>query len=86
MKLKKLKEGVKVGKLKMSDNSGMVRANVTTSSFWAELPEKLPSLTTPVTTLTKDEQEILLGVLDRKLPVFSEFLTPETTSRTDPFN
>ncbi|MFC1625454.1 type 4a pilus biogenesis protein PilO [Patescibacteria group bacterium] len=84
--ISKLAPITKVGKIKMSESLGIVRASVVTNSFWAELPSKLPALTDPIKTLSTDEQEILLGVLDMKLPTFSDVLPPETTSRSDPFN
>lgn len=61
-------------------------ADVSISSYWSPLPEKIPSLTQPVSDITQEEKDILSSLLSLTQPPFGDELLPqEPAERDNPF-
>ena len=61
-------------------------ADVSISSYWSPLPEKIPSLTQPVSDITQEEKDILSSLLSLTQPPFGSVLLPqEPAERDNPF-
>ena len=61
-------------------------ADVSISSYWSPLPEKIPSLTQPVSDITQEEKDILSSLLSLTQPPFGDGLLPqEPAERDNPF-
>lgn len=60
-------------------------ASVSIKSFWSPFPEKIPSLTQPISDITAEEKDILSSLFSLKTPPFYELIPQELTERPDPF-
>lgn len=76
----------KVSKLKMSQSGGVVRANVITSSFWSDLPKKLPLATQKLENLTPAEENVLSQMSQMRLPAFISTQPASSAGKVNPFN
>ncbi len=78
---------VTVKDVKITSSSGNVKAEVTSSVYWAPLPKTLPDITTPISTLTSEERMTLDKILTFQLPDFSQSTpTAPSDDRQNPFN
>ncbi len=73
-------------KIKISENAGSARANISVRSFWAPFPTKLPALTEAITDLTADEKKTLGLTVNLIQPQFTEFPPSEGGGKADPFS
>lgn len=63
------------------------KATVSLNVYSTELPQKIPSVTTPINSLTPEEESLLLELSKYDLPQFIEPKPSEETNlREDPFN
>jgi hypothetical protein len=62
------------------------RATITLSSFWADLPDKLPSLEEPITDLGSSEKDIMAKLSAFERPQFIELAPATPSARANPFS
>lgn len=74
-----------IEKVKINETAGVARGEVSVKSFFADLPEKLPTLNSPTADLTSAERELLAKISSLKAPVFVEVPPSESEGREDPF-
>lgn len=77
---------MKIDKIKLDQASGTSRASVSLNVYSAELPRRIPSLTSPVTELTAAEMDALTEISGYTSPDFTEPLPEDTGGKEDPFN
>jgi hypothetical protein len=77
---------MKVDKVSISKLDGIVKASTTISVFSGELPQRIPSITSPVTDLTNDELLTLKEISTFSPPQFVIPAPFSDTAKEDPFN
>ncbi len=77
---------MKIDKVEMSKDDGIVSAAVILNVFSGELPKSIPSITSPVTGLTTDEVKMLDEVSSLLPPKFIVPTIPEKSPKDDPFS
>ncbi|MDP3994291.1 MAG: hypothetical protein Q8P91_00480 [bacterium] len=60
-------------------------ANVSVSSFWSPFPDKIPSLTQPLSDITSGEKDILKSLLSLTRSSFDQLLPQGAVERENPF-
>lgn len=75
----------KIDKVKTTLAGGTARSSITVNVFSAELPEKIPSINTAIKSLTNEEKETLIELVDYQLPLFIKPEASEPTQRDNPF-
>jgi len=60
-------------------------ADVSIKSYWSPFPDKIPSLTQPLSDITSEEKSILESLLSLTRPSFDQLLPQEAQEREDPF-
>lgn len=74
-------------KFDLSDaGGGLSRATVSVRSYWADFPEKIPSVSEPVKEFTDEDQEILATFASLVTPSFVEVIPNPPGVRVDPFS
>ncbi|KKT33847.1 MAG: hypothetical protein UW21_C0007G0009 [Candidatus Woesebacteria bacterium GW2011_GWB1_44_11b] len=76
----------RVEAVKISQAGETTRATITYSSFWADFPDKLPSLTESLPDLTSEEEATLRRLLSLDQPTFSELNPSAPIQRANPFS
>lgn len=76
---------IQMKKISLSQTESLSDATLDVNSFWANLPDTLPSLETPIEQLTSSEEELVsrLSTLEQSLGAQASPLPPE--GRTNPF-
>ena len=77
---------MKVDKVSIGTNEGITLATVSVSAFGADLPTKIPSLTSPVQDLTSEELKTIDEISSYIMPEFVIPVPITETSKEDPFN
>ena len=65
-----------ISNINLTDEAGMTKADITTRTFYADLPKTIPSVTQAVTDLSSSEKEIINQVSALSQPVMGETFTP----------
>ena len=72
------------------ENDDVVSARLSVSSFWAPLPETLPSITDPIESLTEEELAVLTTISSFQYPTTAfpgvNLYNNENTGRSNPFS
>jgi hypothetical protein len=76
---------ISVEKVETTMANDLARSSITVNVYSAELPKKIPSLTSAVASFTAEEKELLVGLLDYTLPTFLKPEPTEPTQRDNPF-
>lgn len=85
-KLKLITPLTAIDKVEFQIDGYNASANVSISSYWSPLPDKIPSLTQPVGDITQEEKDILSSLLSLTQPPFGDGLLPqEAAERDNPF-
>jgi hypothetical protein len=74
-----------VDKIRITENAGVVMAEISVKSFWADFPKTIPSLTTPISDLTSAEKETLTKILGLTQPSFAEVVSSQASINPNPF-
>lgn len=74
-----------IDKVKISEVSGVDRAQVNVKSYWSNLPSTIPALTESVSDLTESEKTVLTDINGLTLPAFVSLSPSVTPGKTDPF-
>jgi len=74
-----------IEKVKISEVSGVARGDIAIKSFFADLPQKLPTVDSAATDLTSAERDLLAKISSLTQPVFVEVPPSESEGREDPF-
>lgn len=61
-----------VEKVDLSENFGISEANISTKTYFAPLPESIPTVTQAVSDLTSTEKEMLIQMLSLRAPMISD--------------
>ncbi len=75
-----------VEKVSLTQTAGAARATISLRSFWAAFPEKIPSLTEPISALSEEEKKTL-SKIQSLIPVpFTQVSPTGPAQRSDPFS
>lgn len=86
-KLKLITPLTVIDKVEFQIDGYNANADVSISSYWSPLPEKIPSLTQPVSDITQEEKDILSSLFSLTQPPFGDGLLPqEPAERDNPFS
>lgn len=75
-----------IEKVKINTEGGTSKATVAINVYGADLPKKIPSLTTAVSGLSTEEVTLLNELSSYSQPSFSTLEVQEGSTREDPFN
>jgi hypothetical protein len=75
-----------IEEISFETNGEEVISNVKIVTYWKPLPEKIPSVSQPITDLTQNEEEILRSVINLRGPEFTTLDPDQHSDRTNPFN
>ena len=76
---------VSLQKLEMSILNDIANVDVSMDSYWSEYPEKIPSLTDPISKLSSSNYEALDKVIGLTPPFFTSLSPTGPTLRQNPF-
>jgi hypothetical protein len=74
-----------VDKVSLSENGGIISANISTKTYWAPFPSTIPTVTQPITDLSVSEKATLIKANALIQPVFSTLAPSEGGVNTAPF-
>lgn len=75
-----------LNKVKTVISGGTARSSLTIDVYSSKLPEKIPSLTSPITSLTAEEKNTLLELVNYTLPNFIKPQAQTPIQRDNPFD
>lgn len=70
----------------LEEDKGTLVAELKIKVYWADLPTKLPPLTTPVKRLTTQEEELLANIARLQRPTFTILPPSQPSERQSPFD
>lgn len=74
-----------IDKIQLNQTQDVARATVRVKTFWADFPSTLPAVSEPIEDLTKEEEEILVKVVNLTPPDFVNLEPQAPTEKTNPF-
>lgn len=75
-----------VDAVKLNESGGVARGTITAKTFWAPLPQTLPSVISAVSDLSSDEKKILISITSLTQPTFLVLPPASTGGKADPFS
>ncbi|MBN1168783.1 hypothetical protein JXA63_02735 [Candidatus Woesebacteria bacterium] len=76
---------VKKRSMEISREGGKYTADIELSTYWAELPKKIPAINEPITSLSVKELEILVDIKNLLRPDFDVLEPQQDSLRESPF-
>ena len=67
-------------------NEGLSHTKFKLSLYWSKLPSELPALTSPITSLSEEELQLLEAFKNYKQAEFTTLTPQEPQARENPFN
>lgn len=74
-----------IQKAKVNSSAGIASADITIRAYSAPYPQRLPSLTEPITDLSNDEKTLLDTLSNLTLPLFTTLEPQQPAVRDSPF-
>jgi hypothetical protein len=77
---------LRVNRVEFTEIGGNYTAEISLTSFWEDLPIKIPAVTDPIKKLTSDEVTLVASLQGKKSPEIRSYLPQSPTQRANPFN
>jgi len=74
-----------INRIMISGEGGAYLADIRITTFWENLPQKIPSVTDPIKLMSKDSITLLTKLQGMARPEFTNMSPQSPTTRTNPF-